>query len=1070
MWYNIETKARENNKNMQKKLLAFLMGFMPLSAMAETVVPGISGVINNMPNGLDTSNNTFVFNAGKGIRVTGNILVTNSFYIGTDYSTGVGDGFVYAESGIDKPYYVTSTGNITIGQALNIADGKKLIIGGANGHNADFTAGAIVAAGDLEFVNVGDINVNQFSSSQNSTVNVKANSWHSNVFQMLDSSNVSINLGHGAMSVEGNIENQSGGTLNIIAGNLTAAGMENGDVSGDIVLKLDSLNLTGGSSSVASLISKGNFSATVAGATNFAHGVDLTSMGATNGFQLVTNTLTIGDHIDSFYHNNLTEFIVKVTGGNIDAGEYTIVNGSSNANANMQLTGQNIVAGAVLNNANMNLNTSGTLNIADNITNAGGVLNIVANTISVPTFNANGGLVNVNGIFSGLNELNVVGNLYQNANSSVGTDGVMNIQSNNYTLNANHINVGGIVQTGNSDVFVMQTNDLDVIANGINVHNLTIQSTDLTTGADINVVGDVSGGVQIFGLGHMTVNGDYTFDTDSMLLAVINPESADNNYWATVTYGTDPQDITITNNSSSPEPIISVTGQVINNVPDSFGMGNSVVSSTFGIVLNTIIDQGSAIWLMHAGEGFTNEFDKLNIAFCNSTGTICVDYLDAFDDNNGTDDDLPIYMVTYGDDVYVVFDDRFENPIGLFKLQPVVGSTHHLTGEYQSAGALDDLIEARLYAKDFSYDSPLIVVKELFDGTVLENVSDELYNRMHEYARRGNARIIKHFSRLFQPNEANQIVNNIAMNRYSEFRDMADMFIDEAIWNRNHRLNKLWVKGDYTMFTNHIGHSHADGTRLGLSFGYDWQSSLTLVLGWTGHITQTDNKNVDNIDLSYGRVTGVTGTNETNVTDTGFGFGGYFMKTLSNKARFYGDLMLDFNIIDVDRSQTWVEDSSGDAFAYGIMAEAGLIHDWLNQYIIGNLYARAGYNFGFKMNEKIGDEDYLNFKFNGHAVLTPGYSLTAQKRVYPSAWFEFRPYATVGIEYGLLGPGDTDYKFALANAWTKYDTSVDPLWINGGGGIEFLSVTGIHAGIGYRYTYNDNLQIHKIHASFKYRF
>ena len=94
---------------MQKKLLAFLMGFMPLSAMAETVVPGISGVINNMPNGLDTSNNTFVFNAGKGIRVTGNILVTNSFYIGTDYSTGVGDGFVYAESGIDKPYYVTST-------------------------------------------------------------------------------------------------------------------------------------------------------------------------------------------------------------------------------------------------------------------------------------------------------------------------------------------------------------------------------------------------------------------------------------------------------------------------------------------------------------------------------------------------------------------------------------------------------------------------------------------------------------------------------------------------------------------------------------------------------------------------------------------------------------------------------------------------------------------------------------------------------------------------------------------------------------------------------------------------
>lgn len=646
----------------------------------------------------------------------------------------------------------------------------------------------------------------------------------------------------------------------------------------------------------------------------------------------------------------------------------------------------------------------------------------------------------------------------------------MNILSGNYTLTADHVNVGGIVQTGNSDKFVIKTNDLDVIANGINVHNFTIESTDMTTGVDVTVGGDISGGLKIRGLGSMTVDGDYTFDTNSMLLAIVNPESANNLYWATVTYGENPQDITITNNASSPEPILSVTGQVINNVPDSWTTGENPHASTFGIVLNQIVDQGSAVWLMHAGQGFTNEFSNLNISFCNASGTSCLDYLDAFDTNNGTDDDLPIYLVTRGNDVYVVFDDRFGNPAGLFKLQPVVGSTHHQTGEYQSAGALDDLIEARLYANEFTYDSPLIVVKELFDGTALENVSDELYNRMKDYTRRGNPRAIKHFSRLFQPNEANQIMNNIAMNRYSEFRDIADMFIDEAIWNRNHRLNKLWVKGDYTMFTNHLGYSHADGTRLGLSFGYDWQSSLTLILGWTGHITHTDNKNVDNVDLSYGHVTGVAGRSETSVKDTGFGLGGYFMKTLNNKARFYGDLMLDFNLIDVERSQTWLDDASGDAFAYGVMAELGLIHDWLNQYIIGNLYARAGYNFGFKMNEKIGDEEYMNFKFNGHAVLTPGYSITAQKRVYPSAWFEFRPYATVGIEYGLFGPDNTDYKFALANSWTGYDTSIDPLWVNGGGGVEFLSVTGWHVGIGYRYTYNDNLQIHKIHASVKYRF
>jgi hypothetical protein len=113
---------------------------------------------------------------------------------------------------------------------------------------------------------------------------------------------------------------------------------------------------------------------------------------------------------------------------------------------------------------------------------------------------------------------------------------------------------------------------------------------------------------------------------------------------------------------------------------------------------------------------------------------------------------------------------------------------------------------------------------------------------------------------------------------------------------------------------------------------------------------------------------------ESDMTNLSIGGGLYFLDILSNKARLYGDLMFNVNMIDVERDQTWVDTIKGDATSFGIVAELGLIHDWLNQYIIGNLYARAGYNFGFEMTERVGDTDYMNLKFDGYPILTPGYS------------------------------------------------------------------------------------------------
>ncbi len=663
-------------------------------------------------------------------------------------------------------------------------------------------------------------------------------------------------------------------------------------------------------------------------------------------------------------------------------------------------------------------------------------------------FVANGARVNFNRDMINAPVFSAAGDLVQNI-SGAALDGTANMMSNNFTLNSNTVTVGG---------------DIDV-------DNFTIANLNADNGVNINVAGNVSGGLDIMGVEYMNVGGDYIFDGASKVLAIANSSST-HDYWTDVDFsGADPL---INPLSGGETALITVSGNLISQT-NGANMSNSpadLADGQFGIVLRQAVTESSALWLATANE-ITGAFNKLSVGFCNADGTHCVNYLDAFSNYNNTDENLPVYLVTVDNNLYVVFDNRFSDPIGLFKLQPVVGATDgHTLGEWQSAGALDDVIEAALNNLGYDYETAVLpVVESLFDGTPLENVDSELYARMYDYSQNGNGNVIRAFSRLFQLREANQIADSLALNTHTNFRDMSDRFIDEAIWNRNRRLNKLWVDGSYGMFTNDFDDIDGDGNRFSLSFGYDWQANNTLVLGWMVHGSYTDANVVDDIDLGYGDTGSIAGRMESNMTNLSVGGGLYFLNTLSNKMRLYGDAMVDVNMIDVERNQTWVDTIKGDATSFGVVAELGLIHDWLNQYIIGNAYVRGGYNFGFNMTEQVGDTDYMKLEFDGHPILTPGYSLTAQKRVYPSAWFEFRPYATVGIEYDLLASPDTmQYKFAMANKWTDYDIEIDPLWANAGAGIEFLWVNGLHIGLGYRYQYNAEVQMHKVQASMKYRF
>lgn len=932
---------------------------------------------------------------------------------------------------------ITENSGLIYTTDTNITAGSVVVQGGLYFDGASHTNGFVIDSGNAFTLNAAQVTFNGGGNvAVNNTLNVlrfgDAQSFvnMSGTFTNAGTVNVGANDRRFGSVGLGTLTNN--GTFNVWTNQVTGGDITNNT---DGILTLNST----GNITLANLTNDG--SADVSGAAVALGTVVANSGNATggglrvNGTSVMANSLSVQSVVGALDINAPT---IKITGA-IDTNGGVLHQGAGSTSAiNLLAAEFTFNSGAwnmdsfVADGGIGTYNVTGAMNFGTGvIVENGARVNFKRDSIDAPLFSA-------------------AGNLVQNM-SGTDQDGTVNMISNNFTLRANNVNVGG----------------------DINVNKFTIANLNAPNGMKIDVTGNVSGGLGIMGLEYMTVGENYTFDGNSKLLAIANSSST-HDYWTDVDFsGAEPLINPLTGGETA---LISVNGKIINNAA-GLDMGNTptdLANSQFGIVLTQAVTESSALWLAHAEAGIEGlRFNQLSVGFCNADGTHCVNYLDAFNTNNGAGENLPVYLVTVDNDLYVVFDTRFGEPIGLFKLQPVVGATPgHTLGEWQSAGALDDVIEAALANLGYTYETAVLpVVATLFNGTPLERVDSELYARMFDYSQTGNGNVIRAFSRLFQLREANQIADSLALNTHTNFRDMADRFIDEAIWNRNRRLNKLWIDGSYGMFTNDFDDIRGDGDRFSLSFGYDWQANNTLILGWMVHGSYTDANVVDDIDLGYGNTGRIAGRMESNMTNLSVGGGLYFLNTLSNKMRLYGDAMIDVNMIDVERNQTWVDTIKGDATSFGAVAELGLIHDWLNQYIIGNLYVRGGYNFGFDMTEKVGDADYMKLEFDGYPILTPGYSLMVQKRVYPSAWFEFRPYATVGIEYDLLGSPDTmQYKFAMANKWTDYNIDVDALWANAGAGVEFLWVNGLHIGAGYRYQYNADVQMHKIHASVKYRF
>ena len=690
--------------------------------------------------------------------------------------------------------------------------------------------------------------------------------------------------------------------------------------------------------------------------------------------------------------------------------------------------------------------------------------------------------------------------LYQNQLDNLLVKGDVNITSDNYAISAADFTSRGIQQIYGQMVINASTIDIDGNVSAYSVMNsdsdvyqgIIFAANPATKWMTVDIDGFVSGGVDFIGLKDMNITGDYTFDNNSRISAAILQRPDDTStpsYWATVSLADDETLGQITN-AENAEALITVGGEFISDVT-GFGLPSvetPLKNGQMGITLFDTVDQGSAIWLVHADEGIrelSNKIRNLNVNFCNADGTMCINYLDTLNkypgmsDMNVSDTDLPVYLSVrdtdedgIADSLYIVFDPRFGGPVEVFKIQPIVERADpHTTGEYVSAGAIDDMIEGQLMATKWYSGTAIELIPEIFKNTNMEEMANELYDRMEYYNMDRDGDPLARFSRLFQVRELEQIAGSVALNEHTNFRSFEDRMLDEFIWNRNRSLKKAWADVEYGLFSQDVSDGkRVYGDRFSVSAGFDWQDSETLILGLTARASNMSSDNTDTVDLSYSTIV-KSGNVDVSVSDTNIGLGGYLMKTFGEKTRMYGNLFFDMHLFDIQRNQTFVNQIEGRGDAFSVISEWGLMHDWLNQYVVGNVYARVGYNSGFSVTERSGGQDYMELQSNDYLVLTPGYSLIAQKRIYTSPWFQVRPYLSVGIEYDVLGaPNFAEYKFAAASRFTQYDLDLDPLWVNGGGGIEFLSASGFQMGIDYRYQYNNVIQLHNIKAALSYRF
>ena len=949
----------------------------------DTILTQVSGDVNVSNKGMLTLGKT----ATSGVEILGALSVDNGGFF-ESYSNEIVAASVSSDSllWLHGEKLTASDGNIDIDGNLYFDPSKDPV---------SITTGMVVRDTNNFSMNATDINVGAVSVGSVNTLNMNATDTVAINGAVVNNGVVDV-VAQGAVSVLGAVTNKD--NMRISGAVLGFADVAN--VSEFSVMSSGNVSF-GNISHGGDLFSVNAMTAVAAESVSQTSGVmdvvadrlmvqDLTISGATSQANLNAANIIVSEDVNisgdmvqggdsgmlNHYADSFAAYNLYVDGDVLFDSLDTTYNIGSVANVGGELNatngasvfmnaGSSITATGVKNDGDLTLSASYALNLG-NLVNNSGVLNLVSRTVSLDTFAISAGNVLLSGEELNLSTaLNTTGVLYQGYRGAL-ADADINVKSVNYVINTSNLKVNGIEQTGN---LLVNSSDIDVGGN-INATDLRFVAVPVDNWMNVDIAGNISGGVDFIGLEKMTVGGDYVFDSSSNINAVILPyaagstiDSTDVNYWSNV--GINSDNLLVFENSQDGGAMINIGGKF--TAGNAFSLTEPVESALeggqIGISLRDVVDQGTAIWFVHADGGVVDagDLDKvrnLSVRYCNADGSICYDYLESLDVNNGTEEDLPAYIAARDNDLYIVFDPRFGGPIEVFKIQPIVASGNENTyGEIVSAGALDNMIAGRLRDKKFLNRTPIEVIPLAFQGTNMQEMAMELYNRMEYYAENDrNSDSLAHFSRLFQPREIEQIMGTMVLNEHTAYRSFEDRMFDEFIWNRNRNLKKAWLDVDYGVLYQDIQDGkHTDGNRFSIFGGFDWQETDTLQLGLMGRISHTTSKATDRINLGYMPGQEIVGRVATDVADTNIALGAYLMETVNEKVRIYGNAMADMHIFDLSRTQNYVDAIDGDGAAFALSTEWGIMHDILNQYIVGNLYARAGYNFGFEVKEGYAD-------------------------------------------------------------------------------------------------------------------
>ncbi|MFQ6739807.1 MAG: beta strand repeat-containing protein, partial [Alphaproteobacteria bacterium] len=402
----------------------------------------------------------------------GGISVYDSINIG--YPSVSGFGAIYADETTISPYNFRSSGDISVGNDLNVADGFGVNISGYIDNPIDVTFGGDIinnsGANAIKFDNVGNFAASRIQNS-------------GALISVTTTGNLSLtNVGTALQNMAGAISLFVGGGIDVagVVENSNSAGAlydDNGNPLYGMVIKSGGdFTVSGGNAGTASVINNGNLYALIGGTTTLAYGFNLSGMENDNIFYFETGKLNLGTENDgAFWANNLNSFVLKLTAGDSVLGAGNIQNGFNNVkyneNANMSLHAATINAQSVRNNAqNLLLSADADININGDVENIKGITRInasntinanAANIVNNSTMYINGTKgVSLNSVYNNGSLLDVSTDTATGSNLTIAQ--TITNEAGVTTIAANDITVGGLVTSGGTSA----SDKLNIIGKG----------------------------------------------------------------------------------------------------------------------------------------------------------------------------------------------------------------------------------------------------------------------------------------------------------------------------------------------------------------------------------------------------------------------------------------------------------------------------------------------------------------------------------------------------------------------------------------------------------------------------